>query len=207
MKYDELDDKGKERAREWLRSLTFSDSSDWDHVYEDANTVAALFGLEINQREYKTMGGGKGYEPTIYFSGFSCQGDGACFEGSYSYKKGALKAVKEHAPADTKLHAIVKGLQDVQRRNFYRLTASTKQSGHYSHSGCMRVEVEDSENSYRNLGEDEGLIIQLMRDFADWIYKQLEAEHDYQMSDEQIEQTIEANEYDFLEDGQRERRA
>src|SRR5690554_5914067 len=105
----------------------------WDFVYEDVKTVASLFGLEIDE---------------IYFSGFSSQGDGACFEGYYSYKAGGLKAVEEYAPTDMELYGIVQGLQDIQRRFFYGLTASTKHRGYYYHSGCMAVNVGQGDFAY-----------------------------------------------------------
>jgi hypothetical protein len=44
-------------------------------------------------------------------------------------------------------------------------------------------------------------IEQAMRDFADWIYKSLEREYDYQMADEQIDESIRCNEMTFNEDG------
>lgn len=40
-----------------------------------------------------------------------------------------------------------------------------------------------------------------MRAFADWIYRQLETEYDYQNSDEQVDESIIANEYEFTEEG------
>lgn len=40
-----------------------------------------------------------------------------------------------------------------------------------------------------------------MKDFARWIYKQLEPDWDYQTSDEAIEESINANEYEFTADG------
>jgi hypothetical protein len=42
----------------------------------------------------------------------------------------------------------------------------------------------------------------LMRDFADWIYKGLEAEYDYRMSDEAVDEAMEVNEYEFTEEGE-----
>lgn len=187
-KFDELSDAAKERARDWYRELIFSDSCDWECIYEDAKTIAKLFGLEIEN---------------IYFSGFASQGDGACFEGTYAYKKGAAKAVREYAPQDAELHAIVDGLQDVQRRNFYRLTASCTHRGRYYHSGYMSVDVEECANRWRDIGDDEGELRDLLREFADWIYSQLEAEHDYQTSDEAVDESITINEYEFDEDGNR----
>src|SRR5690606_21575123 len=137
----------------------------------------------------------------IYFSGFSSQGDGACFEGYYSYKAGGLKAVEEYAPTDMELYGIVQGLQDIQRRYFYGLTANTKHRGYYYHSGCMAVSV------YQNDGMDdanidgEREITDLLRQFADWIYSRLEDDYDYLMSDEGVRATIEANGYEFDEEG------
>lgn len=195
-KFDELSDKAKEKARDWYRQFVFSDSNDWEHVYSDAAAIAELMGIDIATR-------GKHNEPIIYFSGFSSQGDGACFEGSYRYKKGSVKAVKDYAPQDTELHRIVKTLADIQRKNFYRLYATMSHRGPYYHSGCMSVNVEDSENQYRDIGDAENEITQLMRDFADWIYDQLEKENDYQSEDETIDENIRANEYEFDEDGGR----
>jgi len=150
--YDELPtERAKERAREWLAGLTFSDSNDWEHVYTDAEQVADLLGITIHSRSFKTVGGGSGSEPCIWFSGFSSQGDGACFEGVYQYAKGAPAAVAAYAPKDAELLRIAKGLQDVQRRNFYRLRATCRQSGHYYHSGCMSVSVEDHGYMYRDM--------------------------------------------------------
>lgn len=199
-KFDELTNTAKEKARYWYRS---SDSNDWEHVYSDADECAAILGIDIDRRSYRTMGGGTGSEPTIYFSGFSSQGDGACFVGHYTYKKGAAKSIRSHAPQDAELHRIADTLQKIQSRHFYKLSASMAHRGHYWHSGCMSVDVSHLEDTYRDIGDAEEDIRQLMRDFADWIYKQLEREHDYRNSDEVIDEDIRANEYEFTEDGER----
>ena len=45
--------------------------------------------------------------------------------------------------------------------------------------------------------------IQLMRDFADWIYKEIEADYDYITSDEAInERLTEDGDYEFTEEGE-----
>ena len=148
------------------------------------------------------MNGSTRYAPSIFFSGFSSQGDGACFEGSYSYKKGALAAVKAYAPEDTELHRIVTELQNIQRKAFYKLSARTMHRGYYYHSGCMSVDVGVDADRYPTDAEEEALT-ECMRDFADWIYKQLETEYEYQNSDEQVAEAIRANEYTFTEGGAR----
>lgn len=192
--YNELDDAAKAKARAWYAGLVFSDSSDWDVVFEDAVRMAEILGIDIDTR--RDHGG-----PTIYFSGFWSQGDGACFEGSYRYKKGAAKAIRKEAPEDKELHRIADALQDIQRRHFYKLRATASHSGRYSHSGCMSVDVEHYDDRYRDISDAEGEVTQLMRDFADWIYAQLEKGYNYLTSDEQVAESIIINEYEFTEDG------
>lgn len=200
--YNELDDDAKEKAREWYAHLVFDDSCDWGFVYEDAERMGAMMGIEIDRRSWTNTSGYKGSEPCIYFSGFSSQGDGACFEGSYRYKKGAVAAIKAECN-DKELIRIATELQAIQRKNFYRLYATCKHTGAYYHSCSMSVDVEDSENQYRDLGDAEGEVRQLMRDFADWIYERLNDEYDYQTSDEAVEESILANEYEFYQSGER----
>ena len=185
--YDELSEKAKEKARDWWREGGM-DYEWWDYIYDDAEHIGSLIGIEIDD---------------IYFSGFCCQGDGASFTGTYRYVKGGAKTLKAEAPTDKELHRIADQLQAVQRQNFYRLYASVSHRGHYQHSGCMSIDVGDNENRYRDLGGADEDITQLLRDFADWIYSSLEAEYDYLTSDEAVEESILANEYEFSEEGER----
>ena len=195
-KYEELDDTAKDKAKDWYRQFVFADSCDWEFVFEGAVQAANILGIDIDHRRGSR-------EPAIYFSGFWSQGDGACFEGSYRYAKGATKKIREYAPQDTELHRIADELQNIQRRNFYKLGACMTHRGRYSHSGCMSVSVEHEDDHYRDIGDAEDDITQLMRDFADWIYDQLEKEYEYQCSDNVVEESIIANEYEFDEDGDR----
>lgn len=197
-KFSELSDRAKERAREWFRQGSL-DYDWWEYIYEDAANIADLLGIDLRTKRVKLMNGDVRYDPCIFFSGFCSQGDGACWEGTYSYKKGSVKAVKEYAPQDRELHRIAECLFDIQRKRFYRVTASVKQRGHYYHSGCMDIDV-DMDIDDTGVADD---VRQLLCDFADWIYKQLNSEYDYRMSDEAVDEDIEANEYEFNEDGSR----
>ena len=220
-KFEELSDRAKDKARSWYLEGQL-DYDWWDSVYEDALRMAEILGIEIDYRHHPASGrpGSKGWkEPKIWFRGFSSQGDGACWEGSYRYAKGALKKLQSEAPAryqyckpdgtlewaeskgNTELHRIARALQKVQARHFYKLVATVSHRGFYSHSGCMIVDVEHDEDRYRDLGDAEGEIKDLLRDFADWIYRRLEDEHDWLTSDEQVDESIIANEYTFDEDG------
>jgi hypothetical protein len=208
--FAELSDRAKEKARDDFREGQL-DYEWWDAVYTDAVDMAALMGIEINTKH-------KGTSPAIYFSGFSSQGDGACFEGSYRYRKGALKALQSAAPAGYKdpqtgqwveqphnmeLHEIARTLQQIQRPFLYKLEATVTQSGHYQHSGCTSIEVTHAESMYRDIGDAEDGIKEALRAFMDWIYRRLEDENDYLLSDAVIEEGIEANECEFLENGTR----
>ena len=188
-KFDELSDDSKENALNELRSSDgYLQYEWWDHVYDDAKAIGDLMGIEIDK---------------IYFSGFSCQGDGACFEGTYSYNKGATLAVKSYAPQDKELHSIVLALQQIQRPMFYGLVAHVKQSGHYNHEFCTQIDIHNESeigDYYVDASVHDG-IADALRDFMRWIYKQLESEYWYLMSDEAITEDAIANEWEFYENG------
>lgn len=201
--FEELSDEAQEKAIDNNRYINVEHFEWWDCSYEQFAELAEMFGLDIRQTPKKYNCNGKllRHDPTIYFSGFSSQGDGACFEGEYRYKKGALKKIKEEWPQDEELHQIVASLQELQRRNFYQVSCTMKHGGHYMHSGCMQVDVENIEDNYRSIvGEDD--FVQCMRDFADWIYDRLEQEHDYLTSDEAVKESLLAKECQFTEDGE-----
>lgn len=61
------------------------------------------------------------------------------------------------------------------------------------------AEIGDYVDRETDKGEDE--ITQLLRDFADWIYEQLEIAYDWENSDDNVAEIIEANGYEFTEDG------
>lgn len=202
--FAELDDKAKDKARDWFRSvLDIPDYS--DHVIGDACRFAELLGIDFATYPVKLYNGATRDTPSIYWSGFSSQGDGASFEGRYRYAKGGLAAVMKEAPKDETLHAIGKRLQAIQSKHFYRLTASVNTSGNYSHSHSMNVDVESSNSADECVHNDvQNEITDCMRSFADWIYSNLRSEYEYQMSDESVDENIEANEYTFTVDGRRE---
>lgn len=179
--FDQLSDEAKETAREWMQDF------DTEFMFEDFGRAAGILGIELN-----TTQEGK---PDIRYSGFSSQGDGASFVGSYSHAPGAPAKIREEFPEETALHAIADRLQAMQvgyrLLSGHTITAAIRQSGNYSHEMTMYLEeIADSENGAFRL-------LSLMRDFARWIYRSLEEEYDYRMSDEAIDETIQANEYEF----------
>lgn len=206
--FDELSDRAKERARDWYREAMSEDFNDTsaDCVIEDAARMADLMGINMRTRTVRTMGGSTRQEPQVYWSGFSSQGDGACFVGDYHYRKGSAKAIAAEAPAaacdqNKELNRIACELSDLQRRHFYRISADVSHSGRYSHEHSTDISVYiDGNDADSDLQE---AITELLRDFMRWIYRQLEREWDYQNSDAAVDDSITANDYTFDEDGRR----
>lgn len=191
--FDELSDSAKDRARDWFRQRI--EVEDWsEQVIEDAMRIAGLFGLDMHTRPVRLMGEGTRLEPSVYFD--IDRGAFVSIEGLYSYRKGALQAVKAEAPQDTDLHALVATLQDVQRRNFYRLTATMSHGREFQ---TVDVDTDGPALSER----DTDTVTEALRDFSSWILSNLRREYEYQMSDEAIDEAIRANEYEFDEDGSR----
>ena len=212
--FDELSPDAKETARESWR--TSDDGSNLQGVIEDAAECAKILGIDLIADTTTRCS-----EPTIYWSGFCSQGDGACFEGRYTFRPEAIAEIRQHAGQDTILHDIADELHRLS--NPSRLTfcggaitlvdhewqeepqssalyAKMTHSGHYYHSGCMDVEVSYSEGMEDPPIETANAVTEQMRAFADWIYKHLEAENEYQNSDEAVDDML--SEYTFDEDGE-----
>jgi hypothetical protein len=211
--YAELSDKAKEKARDWYRNASAGDSYWSESVIEDAATVAGFLGVTLRTHDVPLHGGGTRRDPCIFFSGFWSQGDGACFEGSWSAKDVNLAALKGYAPTDKTLTQICTALADIAAE-YPDASATIKHSGHYYHSGCMDVEAysgiyaDDDDNETpsaqdRDNAFPDNEVRGELRRFADWIYRQLQAGYEYQNSDEQVAETIIVNEYEFTENGER----
>lgn len=182
-KFEELSEQSKERAiQQYRETPDFLD----DFILDDAKAIAEKMGIDIDK---------------IFYSGFSQQGSGASYTGRYSYKKGAIKALKAYCN-DEEIFRIAKELQEIQRRNFYKLSAKIGRSGHYQHEMTMNFDFyKDGEYLYTTMAFESDLK-KVLRDFARWIHKQLEAEYDYQNSDEYITDMIVNNNYEFTEEGE-----
>ena len=128
-----------------------------------------------------------------------CDGLFHILEGRYSYAKGSAAKIRKHAPQDTRLHSIADQLAALQKRHFYRIEATCSHRGRYYHSGCMSVDVYlKGDDAPRDVEEDTR---DILREFADWIYRHLESEYEYRMSDENVDESLRINEYEFDEDG------
>lgn len=184
--FSELSDAAKESARDWYRRGAEFDA---EHTIDDAKQCASIIGISADQ---------------VYFSGFSSQGDGAQFTGSYEYEKGSAKAIRAHAPLDTELHRIADRLADVQKLYFYGISAHVTSHGHYSHEYCTDIDVRVDSATNRDLDDDTiETVKELLRDYMRWIYSNLNNEWDYHNSDKAVDENIGVNEYTFTETGER----
>lgn len=181
--FDELNETAKENARDWWRQ-GYEFKFEAECVIDDAKQIAKLFGLSID---------------SIYYSGFWHQGSGASYTGDYQYQKGGLKAVKQHAPNDSELHDIVKRLQKLQSDNFYALRARINTTRHNN----LYFDFEDTRanNGYMQEAAQNELD-EILNNFAHWIYKLLENAYEWAMTEENVDENIRINEYEFTEEGE-----
>ena len=178
--FEELNDEQKQKAIDKNRHFNTEHVEWYDYTIDDAKEIGKLMGFDIDN---------------IFFRGFSSQGDGACFECSFSHVKNIVKNVKEYEPQDNDLHIIAEQVQELYRKTFYTLNGSTRQHGYYYHEYSMIIDS----------GYDKGAIDyddwkDLIADFARWIYRRLENEYDHLTSDDMIAESLVANETEFTLD-------
>lgn len=183
-KFEEWDEDIQEKILEKHWDINVDYEEWWDFIYDDATEIGKLMGIDISR---------------IYFTGFHSQGDGACFEGRYSYEKGGANKVREYAPQDGDVHHIADRLQEIQKKYFYRLSANVKHRGHYYHEMCTEIDVYRDGNYmyFKGADEAEEEIIDILRSYMRWIYKNLDKAYDHLTSREAIVETFEANSYEF----------
>ena len=186
--YDELSDAAKAKAREWyIAGDTF------DPEMEPYETAAQILGITF-ATERDTL-------PDIRYSGFSSQGDGASFVGSYTFSAEAAQAIRDEFPQDKTLHSIADTLAEIQGHVAQTVTAKIEQRGRYVHSNTMALADVSPENALTE--EDEALLFATMKRFANWIYICLEDDYNSCHEDEYVEEAIRANEYEFTASGER----
>ena len=170
-KFAEFSDDAKERAINALRYINV-EFNWYEDTFDTIRTAGTLVGLDIDR---------------IYFDT-----DLYCiFNADYEYVRGAVKAVRNEFPWADDLCQVAKDLQDLQRRRFYSLRCEVS---------SQRVS-----NSYRcfRFGEDYecDALGDILDDFAHWARILLRDEYEWLTSDEAIREMIEANEYEFTEEG------
>lgn len=187
--YNELSDEAKARARDWQRKNT---DIDLQYTVNDFQTIMELFGFQFDE---------KNGNPTIYYSGFYSQGDGASFFGTWRKPSWGLSRVIEYAPHETKIIARMAEILAIAKgKGGFEFRIIPGGLSHlYSHSYTMLA----GENEYS--ADEETAMLNGFRALADILYGILEEDYDSQNSEDSMAECIIANEYEFRENGEMER--
>lgn len=200
--FDELNDKAKEKARDWWKQSENETFGSFGELNEAPETAAKLLGIDFKQHTVPLHGGGKRLEPKIWWQ-LHAQGSGASFEADYSYAKGCVKNIIAEWPKDETLLSIAKRLAAFQKPYKYGVTATITTEGRSVHKFAMNLDAYNSKGEQLR-EEEEKALLDIMRDFADRIYEGIDQEFEYRMTDESVDESILANQYTFLDNGQRE---
>lgn len=202
--YAELDERGKERARDWYREASDGDNF-WAEAVEDHFHEALLaLGFDTMKRDWS-------------WSGFWSQGDGAGFGGEWragDFAPGKLLADRpatyvdndgkeQRCLSNTRLHELAAVLASCKADGLVYGRVELSHQSHFMRFGAAETanpETDDNEDAPAELANR---FIEAARDLARMFYRDLEAEYEYQNSDEQVAEAIEANGYEFTVDGRR----
>ena len=186
----------------------------WDAVYSDFLSVCSILGIQLRQDEpcfsgFWSQGDGAswagGYRSIT--SEYTRHFDPETKTTAFTHVVNACyftapERIREHAPQDTTLHKIADELCFLNCY-FTPVRASVgRHRGHrYSHEMTMQINEWEFEDSDRNddvpeeiAAEIESRLLEQFRELARWLYKQLETEYEYLTSDEQVAESLEANE-------------
>lgn len=191
-KFDELSEYAKERAIEKNREINVEYWEWYDSVYDTF------------KEKYSDL-----FEITnIYFRGFWSQGDGAMFE----YDGITDKLIDEFI-AQLKFSPLRKKIV----KDLVYFSGSGEQYGRYSHEHSCKHSINVEHNyqvswgRYPNIDsllDDlqimfEAFIEERYIELAQELYSMLQSEYEWLTSDEEISETLIANEYEFNETGER----
>lgn len=183
--YDELSEKAQEHARDWYRRASDNDTFWSECATETIKEACAILGVQIKD---------------LYWA-LHVQGAGACFTGRYDYAKNGAAKIAEEWPRDAELIRIGRELQELQRRHFYGLMAVISHRGRGEHEQSVHIETYNFRTGNEPDSNTEETLRDLLRDLMRWAYHRLESEYEWATADEQVAETIIANEYEFDVDG------
>lgn len=205
--FEELSETSKDRVRTWY-SEHGMDCAWWDSEFEYWADKLRGVGITVDD-DPSTRGRAK---PSIRFSGFWSQGDGACFEGRVA--PGDMVKFMDAHELGGRFPWVYK-LASMSGVSF-----SVRHVGHYSHEYCTRFEF--SFDSFSDLisgdlmegvaavyddnlnGEVTGFEVaatDICRSYMRDIYKDLRSDYEGMMTDEAISDTCQANDWLFTADG------
>ncbi len=174
-----------ERIMEKMRDINTSFEW-WDDVYMDYTMWLEKIGFSSID---------------ILFSGFWSQGDGASFTAEWhDYNVNA--EAEEIKDAPDVIQDLYNTVMEVKGLSFF--TIKRNRSLYYVHSRTVYVDHVSNEEGeeLENADEVENNLFRAVEHVSSTIYETLDKEYEYLTSDEIVEETLMANEYDFNEQGE-----
>lgn len=185
--FGELSDKAKEKAREWYRGCI--DSSDFEGAKEVITTAAVMCGFQPKVN----LWWGVGY----------CQSDFARIEAKWRAEDVKADELRKESPQDQRLGQIAEQFAEIAKL-FPKAYATTKERYVVDDDEFDPDEELSSDDKTEALKSEARQSLRVaIQSFNQWAYDTLRKESDYLHSDEYVDETIEANEYEFTEDGER----
>lgn len=207
-KYSELEGRAKERARDWyLQGFDFSFSA--ESLLDDFKATAAKLGVDLTlDRNSRKL--------AVYWSIGGSQGDGASYSGTWRASALDVAAVAAEWPATWtdavgQVYENKHGVElariagELQKAALMAPTAYAHvENSHRSHFLTVSVHAEDTEGDDVDADNDlSDIVTEALRDLATWLHGLLEADYEYQTSEEAVAESMEANDYEFEEPGRR----
>jgi hypothetical protein len=143
-------------------------------------------------------------EPKIYFSGFHCQGDGACFKAK-GFEIGKIAQYINNENANTFTNREIKVLDALYNQGY--IQGEITHRSRYYHEYSTSVDVYDGcmKSSWIHLisivDKFEEKLKEYVVNIGSKIYHELSEKYEYLTSDEAILNFLGANDYEFLENG------
>ena len=192
-KFDELSPEIQKKVLEKHRYWNVEGFEWWDSVYD------------MSHEDLKA----KGFmDCKIWFSGFSSQGDGACFDCT-NFDGEKLIAALEGRIDDKRFKQYKRWISKIYQADLLGFEIRTF-NHHYNHKRTRVLEVSFGYGSNKNLKRLDALVSSFAEDLenlrlelCDEIYEMLEKEYEYLTSDEAVKESLEVNEIEFLETGKR----
>jgi len=145
------------------------------------------------------MGGGTRQTPMIHYSVGDYRSYVA-FSGYFHLNDINFDKLVAHAPQDSTLHEIADRMLKIKNKYTGEISGIIT-TGWRGTSTAADPEL-DSEDEDESLTDDDSeSIIEAIADFSRWILSSLNAEFEYTQSEEYIAEMMEANNYEFDEDG------
>lgn len=208
-------------------ALTKAARENFLSTYQDEDDYSGNEVIEMYKEDEELKA--KGFDiDEIYYSGFSCQGDGARWKGRVDLKK--YVTLNWLAPEVAVKREVILALLDNDDMSGY-VHIDTNGS-RYQHSNTMQVrdglqtyftqptlidapscrdsiffgalshEILEAIGGEAFLNEVGQEVLAAAKELADTIYEDLEKEYDYQHSEECVSELAEANDWDFTEEGE-----